>query len=181
MKNFIYVAVAILTLGFASCGNSKKQAAEAPVQNEVKVDVAKALYLDDILAQADSLVGQEVTLRGVITHTCKHSGRRCFIENKDKSASIRVEAKGNIGGFNRELVGSEVAVKGTLRANKMTEADIDAMEAEYKKKQAEAKPGEGHCDTELKNIQGMRDWMKANNKEFYSIYYMDGMEFEVVE
>ena len=123
---------AVLGFGLASCGNSnKKQAAETATQSEVKtVNVEKAMYLDDILSKAETLEGQEVILRGKITHTCKHSGRRCFIVGKDGKTSIRVEAKGNIGGFNRELIGSEVAVKGILRANKMTEKDIDAMEAE---------------------------------------------------
>ena len=183
MKKSIFVVVALLGLGLASCGNSgKKQAEEAPVKTEVKaVDVEKAVVLEDLLAKAETEVGKEVTLKGKIVHTCKHSGRRCFVVGNDSTTSIRVEAKGNIGGFNRELIGSTVAIKGILRENRMTEKDITAMEEEYKKKQAEAKAGEGHCDTELKNIQAMRDWMKANNKEFYSIYYMDGMEFEVVE
>ena len=184
MKKIIFVVIAFLGFGLASCGNSSKKQTtdEKTVQSEVKtVDVEKALCLEDILAKAETEVGKEVVLKGKITHTCKHSGRRCFVVGKDDKTSIRVEAKGNIGGFNRELIGSVVAIKGILRENRMTEEDIDAMEAEYKKQQEAAKPGEGHCDTELKNIQGMRDWMKANNKEFYSIYYMDGMEFEVVE
>ena len=183
MKKVIFMAAAILTLGLASCGNgSKKQTAEAPAQPEVvTVDVAKAVTVEQLLETAETQVGKEVVLKGKITHTCKHSGRRCFVVGKDSTLTIRVEAKGNIGGFNRELIGSTVAIKGLLKENRLTEKDIDAMEEEYKKQQAAAKPGEGHCDTELKNVQGMRDWMKENKKEFYSIYYMDGMEFEVVE
>ena len=183
MKNFIFVAVALLGFGLTSCGNAgKKQAAEVAPQTVVKtVDVEKAKCLEDILSEAETLVGKEVVLKGKITHTCKQSGRRCFVVGKDETTSIRVEAKGNIGGFNRELIGSQVAIKGILRETRMTEKDIDALEAEYKKQQAEAKEGEGHCDSELKNVQGMRDWMKSNKKEFYSIYYMDGMDFEVME
>lgn len=183
MKKIIFVVVAVLGFGLASCGNgNQKQTKECAEQPKAAtVDVASAQTVEDLLSVADSLVGKEVVLKGKISHTCKHSGRRCFVVGKDSTLSIRVEAKGNIGGFNRELIGSNVAIKGLLRENRLTEADIDAMEAEYKKQQAAAKPGEGHCDTELKNVQGMRDWMKANKKEFYSIYFMDGMEFEVIE
>ena len=183
MKKVIFVVVAVLGFGLASCGNgSKKQAAEPAAQTqELKVDVAKAVVLEDLLATAESQVGKEVVLKGKISHTCKHSGRRCFVLGNDSTLSMRVEAKGNIGGFNRELIGSTVAIKGVLRENRLTDKDINALEEEYKKQQAAAKPGEGHCDTELKNIQGMRDWMKTNEKEYYSIYYMDGMEFEVIE
>ena len=183
MKKIIFVVVAVLGFGLASCGNGKQQQAKAKAEQPkaATVDVASAQTVEDLLSVADSLVGKEVVLKGKISHTCKHSGRRCFVVGKDSTVSIRVEAKGNIGGFNRELIGSNVAIKGLLRENRLTEADIDAMEEEYKKQQAAAKPGEGHCDTELKNVQGMRDWMKANKKEFYSIYFMDGMEFEVIE
>ena len=184
MKKIIFVVVAFLGLGMASCGNSsKKQETAVTPQTEVKtVDVEKALYLEDLLTKAETEVGKEVVLRGKITHTCKHSGRRCFVVGKnDSTLSIRVEAKGNIGGFNRELIGSEVAIKGILRENRMSEEDIKSMEEELKKQQANAKNGAESCDSEMKNIKGMRDWMKANNKEFYSIYFMEGLEFEVVE
>lgn len=181
MKKIIFVLAAVLGLGLSSCGNTNKQQTQEKAEPVATVDVSKAQILEDLLATAETQVGKEVVLKGTITHTCKHSGRRCFVMGKDSTLSIRVEAKGNIGGFNRELIGSKVAIKGILRENRLTEKDITAMEEEYKKQQAAAKEGEGHCDTELKNVQGMRDWMKSNSKEYYSIYYMDGMEFEVVE
>ena len=31
------------------------------------------------------------------------------------------------------------------------------------------------------NINEMREWMKAHNKDYYSIYYMDGERYEVIE
>ena len=181
MKKIVYVMVAVLGLGLTACGNSnKKQASEATEQTEtVAVDVNKAVCVEDLLAKAETQVDKEVVLKGVITHTCKHSGRRCFVVGKDQKTTIRVEAKGNIGGFNRELIGSEVAIKGTLRENRLTKEYIDQMEEELNDKQGKADAET--CETEMKNIQGMRDWMKQNNKDFYSLYYIDGLEYEVVE
>ena len=37
------------------------------------------------------------------------------------------------------------------------------------------------CDAETANITAMRQWMKEHNKDFYSIYYIDGTNYEVVE
>ena len=37
-----------------------------------------------------------------------------------------------------------------------------------------------HCASELGNIQEMRDWMKANNKDYYSIIYLDGVSYETI-
>ncbi len=179
MKNFIYVLVAALSVSLAACTSNKKKNVESTEQQEVALSVDKAVCLEDLLANAEANVGKEVTLRGVITHTCKHSGRRCFIAGKDQKTTIRVEAKGNIGGFNRELIGSEVVVKGTLRENRLTKEYLAQMEEDLNDKQG--KENAETCESELKNIEGMREWMKANNKDFYSVYYMDGLEYEVVE
>ena len=180
MKNFIYVLVAVLGFGLSACGNTKKQSAEGAEQ-ENKVAVENALYVEDLLAKAETEVNKEIVLKGTITHTCKHSGRRCFVVGKDQKTSIRVEAKGNIGGFNRELIGSEVVIKGTLRENRLTKEYINQMEEELNEKKGKAEGNGESCDAEMKNIASMRNWMKQNNKEFYSIYYVDGTEYEVVE
>lgn len=37
------------------------------------------------------------------------------------------------------------------------------------------------CDAELSNIENMRKWMKENNKDYYSIYFVEGTDYEVVE
>ena len=181
MKKIIYVLVAVLGFGLTACGgNNKKQSAETTGET-VTVAVDKALYVEDLLAKAETEVGKEVVLRGFITHTCKHSGRRCFVVGKDQKTSIRVEAKGNIGGFNRELIGSEVAIKGTLRESRLTKEYIDQMEEELNEKKGNEDGSAESCDAEMKNIDSMREWMKNNNKEFYSLYYIDGLEYEVIE
>ena len=98
----------------------------------------------------------------------------------DQKTSIRVEARGNIGGFNRELIGSELVIKGILKENKLTKEYIDQAEEELKEKQGKESNGET-CDAELSNIENMRKWMKENNKDYYSIYFVEGTDYEVVE
>lgn len=178
MKKIIYFVAAMMMLTFTSCGD--KQKTETVVEETQVVDVEKAVYLEDILNAADSLVGKEVVIRGIVDHTCSHSGRRCFIVSKEGSMTIRVEAKGNIGGFNRELAGTEIAVKGTLREKFISQEEIDAMEEQLKQKQEETKEGD-HCDSEMKAIASMRQWMKDKNKESYSEYYIDGTDFESID
>ena len=180
----LYFIIAGLALGmsFVSCGNSKKQSESASAAEQVsqKVDVEHAMYVEDILKNAEKEVGKEVTLKGFVTHTCKHSGRRCFVMGRDQKTSMRVEAKGNIGGFNRELIGSELIIKGILRENKLTEEYIDQAEEELKEKQGKGEDSET-CQTELNNLTSMREWMKANHKNYYSIYYLEGTDYELVE
>lgn len=174
---FIVALTAFFMMPMACSNNVNSDTQETTVSDSVKT--SSALYVEDILQDADKYVGKEISLRGFITHTCKHSGRRCFVSGKDQKTSMRVEAKGNIGGFNRELIGSEVIIKGILKEDRITEEYLHEIETKF----AEANKNDNgeHCDTETKNINSMRKWMKENNKDYYSIYYVEGQDYEVVQ
>lgn len=181
MKKLIYVLA--LTLFMASCiGNNTQSKSDATANSEVstKADDVTSYKLNDLLSKADSLVEKEVIVIGTVTHTCKHSGRRCFIVGDDQKTSFRIEAKGEIGGFNRELIGSELAIKGTLKEQRLTNEYLDAWEERVNESQGEDGSAET-CSAETNNINSMREWMKNNNKDYYSLYFMDGTSFEVVE
>ena len=178
MKKIIYLAAAVLMITLASCGS--KQADKNVTEDKAQVvDVTKGQTVEEILATAGENVGKEVVIRGIVDHTCTHSGRRCFILGTDPSLTMRVEATGNIGGFNRELSGSEIAIKGILREQFVSPEEIAKLEEQLKAK--EEKEGADHCDSEAKAIQSMRQWMKDHNRESYSEYYIDGTDYEVVE
>lgn len=181
MKKLFFIVAAACLLTATSCVNNNKKLETSQEQPTAALSANEAKYVEDILKDAEKNVDKEVVLKGFITHTCKHSGRRCFVMGKDQKTSVRVEAKGNIGGFNRELIGSEVIIKGILRENRLTKEYIDQAEEELKEKQGKAEGNGETCDAEMNNIQSMREWMKANNKDYYSIYYIDGTEYEVAE
>ena len=167
MKKLFFIVAAACLLTATSCVNNGKKSETSQEQPTAALSVNEAKYVEDILKDAEKNVDKEVVLKGFITHTCK--------------TSVRVEAKGNIGGFNRELIGSEVIIKGILRENRLTKEYIDQAEEELKEKQEKAEGNGETCDAEMNNIQSMREWMKANNKDYYSIYYIDGTEYEVAE
>lgn len=177
MKKLMYFAAAALMFTFTSCGS--KQSEKPAVEETQLVDVTKSLSVEQILDSADQYVGKEIVIKGIVDHTCTHSGRRCFILGNDPALTMRVEAKGNIGGFNRELAGSVLAIKGILREQFVSPEEIAKMEEQLKEK--EEKEGAEHCDSEAKAIQSMRKWMKDHNREAYSEYYIDGTDYEVVE
>lgn len=181
MKKLVFIAVILCCI--TSCGNKKTGVTEqSPESGAVASTQNVASYtLDSLLAVADRLVDQTVTVRGVVTHTCKHSGKRCFIVGNDQKTSFRVEAKGDIGGFNRELIGSELAITGVVKERRLTQEYIAQYEEQVKEKQAKEDGSAETCQAELNNVNGMREWMKANNKDYYSTYYMDGESFNVIE
>jgi hypothetical protein len=178
MKTKLF-AFALLSVALLSCGGNKKTVATdenvAATSTELKV-----YELDSLLNVADTQIDDTIKVIGYVTHTCKHSGKRCFIVGESQTGSMRVEAKGEIGGFNRELVGSKIEVTGVLKERQLTKEYIDQMEKDTNVKQKEDGAAES-CAAELSNINDMRQWMKAHNKEYFAIYYLDGLNFITLE
>lgn len=137
----------------------------------------QAFTVSEVLADADNHVDKEIIFEGLVNHVCSHSGKRCFLV--DGNNSIRVEAMGNIASFNRELSGNKIMVKGILREKQIDESRIDEMECNTKEKQANSHNAES-CQAELDEIQTMRDWMKEKDKNYYSVWYVDGIDYEEI-
>lgn len=179
MKNSVLIILCALCL--TACGNKSTNTQTPEVEETTKFSVELPKYkMEELLAVAEQQVGNEVIVIGHVTHTCVHAGKRCFITGEDGETSMRIEAGGEIGGFNRELVGSELAIKGIVRENKLTKEYLDQTEKELKEGALEEDGSAETCAAELNNISSMREWMKANNKDYYSIYYVDGLDYEVI-
>ena len=179
MKKLFLTVAAVFML--TSCGNKSQQSTTEETTTAQATTDVPTYELEKLLADADKMLDQTVVVKGTVTHTCKHSGKRCFIVGEDGKTSFRVEAKGDIGGFNKELVGSELAIKGILKERRLTKEYIDQYEKDVNEKKAQEDGSAETCQAELNNITSMRDWMKDNNKDYYAIYYMDGESYEVIE
>lgn len=174
MKKLI-LALAV-SFGMMACGNSsQKQTADQ--QTAEATATTTAVPLDSMLTNAENYLDKEVTFKGYVTHTCKHAGKRCFMQGDNKNISVRVEAKGEIGGFNRELIGNEIAVTGTLKEKRLSDAEINSMEKAIETKSLQDDGSQETCDAERANIKEMRTWMKSNNKDYFAIYYVDGIKY----
>ncbi|MBS2098048.1 hypothetical protein [Carboxylicivirga linearis] len=169
MKNLTFI-VAISLAIFNSCTSTPKQSNQ---QQEI-------ILVDHLIEKADDNIDSLITIKGHVTHTCKHSGKRAFLVGDNEDFTVRVEAGGEITGFDQNLIGSTLVVSGTLKERRLTKEYIDQWEDELKDKAEEDGSAES-CATEMNNIKDMRTWMKNHNKDHYSIYYVEGMNYEVVE
>ncbi len=180
MKHLLIIA--ILAILVASCSNGKKSVQQEQNSDQPQVVTEAPVFeLDSLLAVADQKVDQTVKVRGYVTHTCKHSGKRCFIVGESQGASMRVEAKGEIGGFNRELVGSKLEITGMVKERRLTKEYLDQAEKELNEQKVKEDGSAESCQAELNNISEMRAKMKELGKDYYSIYYMDGQNYEVLQ
>ena len=177
MKKILFFAAVLFCM--TACNNKSTEQAEGEAKTYAAGD--KVYELDELLTVADQMVDKTVTVKGSVTHVCVHSGKRCFIVGDDPNTSMRVEAKGEIGGFNRELVGSELDITGIVKERRLTKEFIDQHEKDVNEKKAKEDGSAETCQAELNNINEMREWMKANNKDYYSLYFMDGESYEVID
>lgn len=175
MKKLIFIVFAALSV-LVSCNQSNKK--QETKKETVKEFSAKTIA--QVMETAEQNIGKEVFFKGMVQHVCAHSGRRLILQDETGKLSLRVEATGSINGFNRELSGSIIEVKGTLQEKRLSEEFINEWEEKVKANE-DAEEGGEHCASEMTNINQMRDWMKEKNKKFYSIYFVNGTSYEIID
>ena len=190
----IIAAIAALVFVGTSCGNKTQKTSQEEVTTVEQSANSGALEIDNLLADAESLAGQEVTVEGVCTHICKHGGRKIFLMGSDDTQTIRVEG-GSVGKFDQKCVNSIVRVTGTLKEQRVDEAYLQNRESQLKAKSAE-KHGEGEagCSTEKKargetantpeaRIADFRakiaDRKAKTGKDYLSFYFLEASSYDI--
>lgn len=190
LKKSLYLSLLAVAALFAACGNATKN---------TKSDAAApaTLQVDDLLANADSLVGDTVTFEGVCTHICKHAGRKIFLMGSDDTQTIRVESA-SLGSFKPECVNHIVTVTGVLREDRIDEAYLQRWEAQLAARTAEehGNNGTAGCDTEKKARQETANTPEARiadfrariaerqtneGKDYLSFYHVDAVDYKIAE
>lgn len=169
----LFVAFAIV-----SCNSNKSNKTTEDISEEV---VATVYTVPSLLENAESLIDQEIQITGLVDHVCSHSGRRCFLIDSVADESIKVEAAGDIESFNKELIGNNLLVTGILKEQQLKATEIDEWETKLVEEYGDVENGGEQCASEMANITSMREWMKKHEKDYYAIYYVDGLSYEVVE
>lgn len=132
MKKILFI-LAVALMSFTAC---QKQAL-----------VAETIYsIDELYAQADSLLGDTICFQGICTHLCKHGGRKAFLMGSDETRILRVEGA-SAGNFVPECINNIVRVRGILHAIEVIPQEAVADDG--------LKHGEGDngCETEKKAIR----------------------------
>lgn len=192
MKSKIFFAalMAAACVTFTSCGNKAKTAANASTEQ----NASTVLGIDSLLAEAEALAGQEVTVEGLCTHTCQHGATKMFLMGSDDKHTIRVEA-GELGSFDTKCVNSLVRVTGKLTEERIDEAYLQQWESQQKENTVEQHgESEAGCTTE-KNARGetansaearIADFrakiakrQAEEGKAYLSFYFIEASDYEI--
>lgn len=197
MKKQILFSLALAgALTLASCGNGTQNSNTATTAESQAV-AATVMDVDSLLASAEMLVDQPITVEGICTHICAKGGGKLFMMGSDDTKTIRVEAGDKIGRFPQDVVNNIVTINGILREQRIDEAYLAQWE-EQVKAQTEEKHGENGagCDSEQKARgeatgavtaadriaafrQRIADRKAKDGKEYLSFYYIDGDAYTI--
>lgn len=158
----------------------------------------KVMSVDDLLANAESMVGENVIVEGLCTHVCQTSGMKLFLQGSDAENSIRAESGANLGKFDPESIDKKVIVRGKLAEFRIDEAYLKDLEQQLMDSTHVGHGEEGAgCDTELaaegiasgtsemERVTILRDQIAERNanegKEYLSQYYIEAEGYEIVK
>lgn len=199
-KNIILWAIAAL-FALAITGCSSKSSSETAEADTVTVD--------SILANPDSYVGQTVTIEGVVSHLCKHGGRKAFLLGSDENSMIRCDATAEMGNvFRQETIHQPLRVTGVVMESRLDENTIRQLEQDRQGQLERIAEQQGEeeaanyqnaptgCETERKvagqeNVETfaaqMADYRRRiaerdslEGKAYLSTYYIQATAYEIL-
>ena len=97
--------------------SSKKETKEVQVvSTDAQAVTAKttAVSPDDFDAMAESLVGKEIEITGMVIHVCKHGGKKAFLNTSTEDVNIKITPGEKVAAFPPELEGSTIWVTGIV-------------------------------------------------------------------
>jgi len=133
--------------------------------------------VDELMGSISTQVDKEIKVSGTVTHVCVHTAKKCFIENEAGDFTIQVNAGGIIETFDREIIGSKIEAVGIVREHRLEKVQIDEQEKTALDQILDEDAHE-QCQAMLNNVAQMREWMVKNNKDYYAIYYIDGIKYK---
>jgi len=175
MKNLAYI-FAVLFVTACSGPSKKQEATSAEVETVAKEIIV--MNVESLLADAKVYDGKEVMIKGMVTHVCKHSGKRLHLLGSDEKTRLRIEA-GEIGQFERELEGSDIVARGIFRREVIDEEYL-AKWSEELGKEGDHKSHEEQ-EEEKGKMQRYRDMMKETEEGYLENFWVDGISFDTVE
>lgn len=137
-----------------------------------------AFSVDSLLNVAEFRVGDTLAVRGVVRHTCRKGGLRCYVSDKDGETKLRINAPEGQS-FSDELIGSEIACRAVLCENRVMAHEVDSALAALES--VEPAGGEvDHCESSRNDLSAKKAYMELKGQDYYSEFFADALEYEVV-
>jgi len=85
------------------------------------------LQVTQVSENPDQYTDQKITMEGMVTHVCRHGGKRLHLSGAGSDEMVRVRISNNMAPFERELEGSTIQVSGTFIEERMDQEYLDKL------------------------------------------------------
>lgn len=156
--------------------------------------------VENFKQQAAGLVDKEVTITGVASHICSHSGRKLFLASKDGGEElVTVFTNPDMKPFDKETIGKVYTVRGIVRTTQTIDEEyLNTWEAQVNEQlmKGDVLEEESHCGTENKaagietddngdnsimlQIKAFRKKLEENNGKPIVFYHIECYSFEIL-
>jgi len=188
MKNTLFLLMLAIIL--ISCGKTDNPKQKADTDTQTKQDIVD-IQLPQFKDKAPELVGKEIVFTGLVDHTCKHSGKRMFLVDKNSDAHLKVEAGKNIKRFDAKLTGNIVKVVGLVKEKKIDLKYLNDWKKDVMNKiegnkelhlgtHEKGMEQKNEMDETLSHIKKMKKELKESGKEHLSFYSVECVSFKVL-
>ncbi len=178
MKIFIIAVFSLMVL--FSCNQAGKTG-QSQATMEVGEENQETADVDRVLSSPDEYTGKPVKVEGLVTHVCKHSGKRLHLTSPSTNQMIRVEATGEIKQFEKELEGNHIVVEGIFHTQVIDEDYLARMEEAGQTEMHTEHGTHGEEPENMERTAKMKQQLEASGKNEMISYWIDGSHFRIKE
>jgi cytochrome c-type biogenesis protein CcmE len=177
MKTIPSFLITLLLIIFSCSGPANQGSAGS---GSVESASPEMLLVDEILENSDNYTDQKVRVEGMVSHVCKHSGKRLHLTSKSTGKMIRVEAADGINQFERELEGSDIIVEGVFHMQVIDEDYLAKWENEgLEGEGVHLEHSSAEAEAKEEQIMNMRKQLQESGKDRLVSLWIDGNNFQV--
>jgi len=154
----------------------------------VAKDTPVTIAIADFKTDAGKHLGQVISVDGLISHVCKHGGRRLRITDDEGNHEIKIEmAKDVEGRIDVNHEGKHAVVVGKVVEFRMDMAYLEKLKARLEKTIARLEEEEAHEDdghvhdhhANLKMVAGYIDRIRRENLEYVPDYSLELVNYKL--
>ncbi len=116
------ISTLLLSVMIAGCsnpaGNDSKQDSTRKA-GEQQAATGKTYGVAQVSKQPGNFIGQKISIEGMVTHICKHGGKRLHLSKSGSDEMIRVRTGKNMSPFEKELEGNTIRVTGIFEEERL--------------------------------------------------------------
>lgn len=165
-KLFLFLFIPIFALSCTNQSSNQSENSDSSAQNTL-IEVS----LHDLLADSESFLGKEISIKGTVDHVCEHGGKKMFVFGESPEDRIKIIPDQNMSSFEIELVGSDVIVQGVL----IEELRVDDEYIAKRKNELsdDSNKNQEELDGEKQQIEKLKEKLDACGEDHLSFYVIE--------